>query len=91
MDRQGNAVIIRIGIPECFSVKGKVQTPIKPPTTTVFTGLTYQQRMSLFDTSSRGMDRNEPMLISVANLINQERMLSHAQGGKSRPFRFEEY
>jgi CHASE1-domain containing sensor protein len=94
INRQGNVVRIRKGIPDCFSVKGKVRTPIEPQTATVITGLTYQHSLSLFDTSYRGMDRNDkplPMLISVANLIDQERLFSHAQGGKSRPFRCEEY
>jgi hypothetical protein len=30
------------------------------------------------------------VLVSVADLIDQERLLSHAQGGKSRPFRCED-
>jgi len=50
--------------------------------------------LSLFDTSVTEDDWNDeplPMLVSVANLIDQERLLSHAQGGKSRPFRCEDY
>ena len=31
------------------------------------------------------------MCISVANLIDQESLLSHAQGGNSRPLRCEDY
>jgi hypothetical protein len=104
---------VRIGIPVCFSMKGKVH----PYRTTNLKGnhrITYQHSSSLFDTSvtelepmvitgllintvrlclipvSRRMNRNDrplPMLFSVADQLDQEGLLCHAQGGKSRPFR----
>jgi hypothetical protein len=55
--------------------------------------ITYQHSLSLFDTSVTEDERNDkplPMLFSVANQLDQERLLCHAQGGKSRPFRCED-
>jgi hypothetical protein len=79
--------LFRLGIPVCFSIKGKVH----PYQTTNRTGNhqnTYQQSSSLFDTSVTEDDANDkplPMRISVANLIDQEGCFVTLNGGKSRP------
>jgi len=73
--RNKDSPIARIGFPGCFSIKGEVLTPIEPPIPKVITGLTYQDSLSLFDTSVWVEDRNDSPLtmeISVANLIEQE-------------------
>ena len=85
---------VRIGIPGCLFHKGGSANPYRTSNPTVITRLAYQHSSALFDTSVPGMNRNDkplPMRISAANLRDQEGLLSHAQGGKSRPFSCEDY